>query len=406
MQRKMTGSDIVASLAKGRPWWQLRASDVQPWVQSLHHSAVQELTSRTEWIGEAWDGKSDIQVGSSAVLGSEVASLLRKLRRGIKAARLDVVGQPDSTSIRQCYGATRSALMLVVDIDLGDVVLPLGIWEWQLRDSERPSISKIADNMLSIIGHALSMRDRLIQREFRLRKALQETVAKIGTGVAPLWLRMNPFPINENPKYLIASPYLMCIISLNDCLEWTPTGDEQITTVRDIRKQYRWLARYHRPRAQTLDRLVATGSQGSIDELSLAIIAAQGLNPGDVFRLAHQEALTDRRGSVQFHRPDRPQDASHRDQLYYRDGRLKIIIGFDGGVYTSDVLSVWGDFPETVAHAARGKRLDQFVDHAAFRETGIVVKVAETRQGALDLNHRLRSISIEEAERRWMLAAK
>ena len=56
-QELLTGSEIVAAMAGDRAWWQLRAGDIAPWVRSLHPSATQELVSRTEWIGEPWDGK-------------------------------------------------------------------------------------------------------------------------------------------------------------------------------------------------------------------------------------------------------------------------------------------------------------------------------------------------------------
>ena len=70
MQRTPTGKEIVAAMAGDHPWWQLRAGDVAPWVRTLHPSATEELSSRTEWIGDAWDGESGIEVGSQTVTGT------------------------------------------------------------------------------------------------------------------------------------------------------------------------------------------------------------------------------------------------------------------------------------------------------------------------------------------------
>ena len=394
MQKQPTGQEIVASLAGNRPWWKLTAGDVEPWVRSLHPSAVQELASRTEWIGDAWDGVADIPNGTAVAKAKDVARLLSKLRRGIKKLTIQGVALPDASSVRQClsgYGANQT---LALDIDFGEFILPLGIQDGMLAGREKVSVSKIAASMLGIIAHADKVRARLVRRELRMRRAFEDTVARIGHGAAPLWLRLEPYPFHWEPAEITNSHYVMLIVVLDECLAWSPVGDERIWTVRDIRDHHRYNARRQKPRAAALAELQVSGSQGWIDETALAIIEEKDLKPADVFREAAEAVLADRRGCLPFTRNGKP------EHLYFRDGRLEPLLMFEGGTYSAGRLSLRGDFPESMGIAAVGRELAEFVDHPAFRANRIVVKKAEVREGVLDLLHDVRCVSVEEAQLR------
>ena len=58
-----SGEQILNAMARGRPWWKLRACDIAPWVRSLPAAVRDKTDSRLACVGAAWDGTSDISVG-------------------------------------------------------------------------------------------------------------------------------------------------------------------------------------------------------------------------------------------------------------------------------------------------------------------------------------------------------
>ena len=281
--------------------------------------------------------------------------------------------------------------MLIVDIDLGDFVLPLGIDERSLRREGSDWCTATASRMAEHVRMADGKRRQIVAREMRLRQAVEETAAAIGDGVAPLWLRMDAIPVLEDPGHIAFRHYVMLLVTLNDCMRWSPVGTERIGTVKDVRDHRSWYAKTQRLRAAALSALSANGSEGSISEVALALINERGLDAVTTFRQAVQARLADRRGAVEFERNGKP------ERLYYVDGALQATLGFEGGHYYIGSLTLWGDWPEQLAIGARGRPLAAFVDHPALASTGVRVAKATLRRGALDLDHVIRLIPVEAA---------
>lgn len=393
MRNMQTGNEIVGALAGDRPWWRLRAGDVDPWVKTLHPSATQELASRTEWIGEPWDGISDVALGDVNVAATKAKLLLSELRRAIRSLRLDDVRLPEARDVRVCIGSDAGRHTLVFDVDMEEFVLPLGLNGWALHREKGLSCRILAEKMAAHVGMADRKRPQLAARERRLRRAVEETAAGVGEGVAPLWLRMNWIPFHEDPKHVAGYEYVMLLVTLNDCLRWSPVGTERIWSVKDVRDHRSWYGKEQRRRAAALAGLAAAGSEGSISEVALALIEEHGLDPVATFRQAVEARLADRRGAIKLQRNDRS------EQLHYVDGSLQATIGFKGGHYTPGSLTLWGDWPEQIAIGAKDRPLAAYVDHPAFVSTGIRVSKGSARQGALDLNHRIRLVAVESAVR-------
>ncbi|KQT33674.1 hypothetical protein ASG29_06590 [Sphingomonas sp. Leaf412] len=396
MKNMTDGLEIVASIARGRDYWELRAGDVQDWVSTLPRSATQERISRIEWVGNAWDGRSDIRVGSEdertvMLSAPEITQLLGELHRGILALRIAGVAPPMPDSVRTCCLSTADQIALVIDFDFGDFILPLCVDHRRYWVTEKPTVDEIAGGMLDILAHADRVRGRIAKREAGLRRALEETAAKIGRGTAPLWLRMEPLPHYGRPKDIAELRYVMLMVALNRGLVWAPTGDERIRTVREIRSHYGYHHREHRSRATALANLQSAGSQGLISEVALAIVRERGLDPREVLRQAVAAGAEDFRGGVQFDRNGK------RETLHYQDGVLVALLEFEGGVYSDNALSLWGSYPETLALGATGRKLSDFVDHPAFVSAELVATGAESRQGALDIFHDGKPIPVEAA---------
>lgn len=396
MDMTLNGAEIVAGISGARPWWKLQATDIQPWVATLHPSATQESASRIEWIGDAWDGESDIHVGAEVVTAKQTSDLLARLRRGIRALSLGVAA-PTPSSVRQAlYGiSTRQAF--VIDFDFGDFILPIAIDENEL--AAQPSWAETARKMLAILNAVPARRATIQRRELNMRRAFEETVKRIGHGVGGLWLRMDPFPVREDPKYIQYQAYHWVMITLSRTLDWTPVGAERAHTMKDIRDYFGFFFKAQRLRAEAITTLVATGSKGAISELALAFCEERGLDPRDTLDLARAAARDDSRGALQFVRNEK------RETLYYVDGTMHASFEFEGGHYYTDCLTLWGTYPEILAEGAKGRPFEAFVDHLLFKATGVTVARAETRSQAFDLWHDMRPRPIEQVGREHALTA-
>ena len=398
MDKLMNGSEIVASIAGASSYWQMGAGGVMRWAATLPFSATQDNVGRIEWVGTAWDGSSQVSLGGAhegEIIGGEVVTeLLGHLSREIPLLGIAGIEVPGPEDVRTCFIGSSDKLALVIDVNFGDFDLPLYVDHCRRWAADKLTSREIANGMLGILKHADKVRDRILRRERTMRRALEETALRIGDGVAPLWLRMAPFPHYENPKYVTRSCYVMLLVVLNDELIWAPTGYERIWTVKEIREYYRWHHRDQKARADAIRKLHAARSEGWISEVALAIINEKGLDPRDVFRQAVAEAKADRRGAVRFERN------GNRETLYVRDGVLSASLVFAGGAYTRNTLTLSGDYPATLALGAKGRKLADFVDHPAFVATGLVATKGVSEQGALEIFHSPRNVSVEEAVRR------
>ena len=385
----ITGLEIVAQIAGSRPWWSLDAGDVAPWIKSLHFSAVEDHVSRTEWIGDAWDGTSAMQVGRRNIAASDIRRLLELLGRSINQLGISAIVPPDARSVRQCFVGVGAREALTIDIDMDGFILPLCIEERTLAGDEIMDWEAIAAEMARHIESVDRIRDRFLSRELRLRRAMMETVAAIGAGAAPLFLRIDPHPFNESTEHILYSSYVMLIVTLNDCLEWSPVGTERISTMKDVRDHRMWYAKTHRPRASALASMRSTQSRGSICKVTLALLEEQGLDPSDILDQARDAALRDRRGTVTIVRKDLP------IEIHYRDGLLRSSFLFEGGHYMTGSLTLWGNFPDALAIGAKGRPLASYVDHPAFHAARLKVSRSQNRDGALDLHHTVGKVPIE-----------
>ncbi|MEN3340542.1 MAG: hypothetical protein V7647_4218, partial [Acidobacteriota bacterium] len=357
MNKTSNGIDIVASLAADRPYWRLDASQVDTWVKSLHRSATAELVSRTEWIGDAWDGISDIEVAGRHVGSAHLVELLNELRTALTARGCDGVTAPDVGCVRHCFVGPSARESLAIDFDFGDFVVPLcldaGVWT-KIGDA---SPSQIADRMVSLLGNVDNLRDRILVRELRMRRAFEEAADGIGEGAAPLWFRLQPLPLDQEAQDILYSPYLMIFVVLDECLEWSPVGTENACTVKDVRDYRGYLKPAQRRRAHARADLEARGSRGSISPIALALIEERNLDPVAIFDEAREARLADRRAAVEFNRAER------KETLFYNEGILGAAFPFEGGHFYFDSLMLWGEFPETLVNSAKHRALASFVDH-------------------------------------------
>lgn len=404
MDRQRTGSQIAADLGDGRPFWQMRASSIASWADTLPHSATMSFANGVEWVGVDWDGASSVEIGDpyagspELVTAPDIHALIKKLRRGMPVAIRGPHRLPTSASVRTCI-APSGMQALTIDLDLIDFILPVCIdFRGAFVGQKKPTIAVIADRMLGLAQAAEARREAMAAREARMRRALEETSARIGDGAAPLWLRLEPIAHHEDPKYVPHSGYVMLLAILDENLLWSPIGSRSIHTVKDVRSHHGHYYRDHRRRAATLRRMLAEATDGYVDEVAFALLIERGLDPQRTLRSARDAAFEDRASGLKFARGGRS------ETLFLRDGVLWASFDFEGGCFAADELSIWGTHPETLAHAAAGRPLSDFVAHPLLIASTARADHGRIRPGALDVTTEKRPISVREAQKRFEAA--
>ncbi len=392
MLGKLNGIEIVAPISGDQPYWRLGAADVQRWVNSLPPSATQDNVSRVEWVGEAWDGSSNIYIGGDScgrdMNAFAITSLLRKLCSGIRTLGIDQIVPPKASSIRICRIASNT--VLIVDFDLVDFIIPIAIDGSRTNGKRGPSVAAIATQMLEFVKGADAIRFDIANRETGMRRVLEETAAEIGHAAAPLWMRLGHVPYYDDAKYLPEMGYVVLLATINQDLVWAPSGSERIETVLEVRAHQDYYARDHGERATILEDRHATNSAGAISQTALAFIANKGLDVGETFDAVVASAMAHRGGGLHFER------GKTTETLYHHNGAVMISLNFPGGSYYRDCLTLRGDYPLSVANQAVGKQLSEFVEHPAFSCDGLVITKAVMREGTLDLHHAALNVPIEQ----------
>jgi hypothetical protein len=279
------GVKLVSALLAGRQWWQLRASDIQGCRPA--HAPI-SFDDSLQWIGAAWDGTSDISVAGLIICDTGV--LISELRREISRLGRIGVHLPDANSVRVCLvrDADEPDLAppldaLAVDIDFGDFILPIGIDVYKFQNRAKNAIEDIVDSMIRIIVYTAKKRKQVLARELRLRRVMEEIFNKMGRGTSPLWLRLEPFPFGRRAMFLHDAPYVAFGVALDQSQRWVPQGSERIFNMRELRLHFHYRLSGHPKRHATLLELRATGSQGWIDDVALALIKERDANPSEVF---------------------------------------------------------------------------------------------------------------------------
>lgn len=381
--------------------------------------------NRLGWLGRPWDGHNDLPVGewpwdgerdvneaeplvddidawdAAAVPGHEMKMLVAELRRLISAMPELGVALPDHRDVRATLAGEEGDVsepttgMAVIDFDLGGMMLPIGLEDWQLRDHTWVPVDEVAAKMVERLAYAASHRRKLLRRELKMREGFERDVGRFGGGAAPLWLRMEPLPIFGQASNVFRLPYVALDLRLGIHQVWAPSGSERVGSAPLLRRIYARQGTGHRRNVERLETMRATGSQGWISDVALALIEQAGRNPAEVFREEREASLHD--GRSEHFGCD-----GYFGSLFCHYGVLSPYFTFKQGCYNDGKLTIDGTYPQTFALAAPGRPLSQFVDHPAFAAAGAIVTHAEHTAERLTLHYKPRLIPVEEAERRWL----
>lgn len=166
----------------------------------------------------------------AGVPGHEMKRLVAERRRLIDGLPALGVALPDHRDVRATLVGDEgdvsepTSAMAVVDFDIGGMVLPIGIDDWQLRSDTWTPVEEVAALMVDKLVHAATHRRKLLRRERKIREGFERDVARLGGGAAPLWLRVEPLRFSGRVSDLFRLPYVALDVRLDMHQVWPPPG--------------------------------------------------------------------------------------------------------------------------------------------------------------------------------------
>lgn len=401
---KITTKPMPGAVTSPHPsWWRLGSTATRRVARSHGWRATAENGS-ARWIGHEWSGRSDIRLGRSdyypglsddepryEVVSAETAShIVEILRAGITVRNIPVARLPDHRSVRRDGWDPYKCSTLVFDIDFGEFILPVGMSADVLSSHPHLTSLDVAAGMIDAITRAHADRDQHAAREIELRCAFEEQ-ARLAS-VTPLWFRLMPWTFN--PQYVapFGTTYEMIALMLDQDLR--PILGQRLTNSdTDIERYLGFHGEMQRRRAANRSKLEALGSAGFVTDVAFGLMQARGMEPREVLNYLRVSRLAGDHAGVLY------QTATTRETLTLVEGVLDATIKFDGGDYADGKLTLEGDYPKTLAMAAKRRPMTAFVDHPAFRLAGTTIRQARSLKGRLRLYHTVQRFPVENASR-------
>lgn len=372
-------------------WWRLGAAAT---LRFAEHRGWRPTTDNggAPWIGREWNGRSNIRLGSEIVASQTVEAVLAHLRRGIAAHRVRVARLPDRASVRCCWFCGPRLATIVIDVDFGEFILPVSITESLVARHSDLTAEEVAVGMIDIIVTADAVREQIGALDLDLRNAVVEQ--SMVAAVTPLWLRMPAWHFNRRYEAPLTDARELTVLMLDQNLRPVISGLRSSRTVAGFTHFLGFHGKMQRRRAVMRAKLDAAGSAGFVTDVARGLIEARGMDPIDVLtRLRASCSESDHEGIS--HRTD-----TTFERLTFTEGLIEATIVFAGGNYRSGKLTLNGNFPATLAMAAKGRPLTAFVDHPAFRAAGVTIGYGRALRGRLRLYHKVRSLPVEEVARK------
>lgn len=380
---------LVVDMTADRNWWRLRAADVESLVSRSGGSSVRWSRNRIEWVGVSWDGASPLRVGEHAVACGAIQRLLTQLKPKIEKLNVPSVRVPTAGDVRACAAGLAENERLTIDVDFEDFILPIAIAATAF-DSPPDALNSVTEGVLRHVEAAARNRKPIARREAALRRAVEGTSNRIGSGCMPLWLRLDPAAFDERPDPTFSRHYKLVMTVLDDSLSSSPSVPDAVWTVADIRDHLRLHGYAQRRRTVALSALRKSGSRGTMTEISLALVRALGLDPFEALHSAHVARIKDPRGALHIRR------WGCTNSLSWIEGVLRTSIQFAQGQYDDGELTLYGDHPDSLALACVGRRLTAIMDHPAFGASDLRISTASPWDDGLCLCHPNRVIPVNE----------
>jgi hypothetical protein len=369
-------------------WWRRQAGDIETIASRVGGSSRRWTGNLVEWSGVSWDGTSALRVGTEEICGPALVQLLSRLRHDIQRLEVPFVTAPRLRDVRVCLAGSYERESLILDVDFHNFILPIAV-DGHAFGGSAASLDLILEGVMRQIDAAARVRRGIARREAALRAALMTTSTRIRGECAPLWLRMDPVPADRRPDPPLHRYYKMVTTLLDDSLSPSPSPPEAIWTVADIRDHWRLHGHVQQRRTAARTSLRVSGSIGAMTETSLALVRAAGLEPFATTEAARVARIKDADGGLGF------RGWGCQNILNWVEGVLRTSIRFEQGRYDDGGLTLYGDYPASLALGSEGRQLTTIMDHPAFRTADCRILSAVVTEGEFQLRHHDRVIPLE-----------
>ncbi len=233
-------------------------------------------------IGVPWDGVSDLTATGHPTIAAHDASQIVAAVSKELAFLADPFVQPvDAQSLRWAVKSSSGRPLIVIEVDLGGVVLPFSNSEMPLHGASPIQIEQFACDIAYHVNSERKYRDRLLARQAKACLSLEKAILRFGPGCRPLWLRMSPISADDPKAYSRSRCYDWCVEVLDDELRPSITGE----IGNNPTQIHKWVgpeARHHRRRLKTREDIKTAEAKGAMDSVALALLKLRGRDPVEV----------------------------------------------------------------------------------------------------------------------------
>lgn len=334
-------------------------------------------------IGKIWNGVSDLTFGQVTLQAKEISDLLRHLRKQIEILHDDGIQLPDVNSVRLVEANARYRRFLVIDTAIDGVSIPIGFPEYALRDRRGNWIKPLIDCFLKHVGEAQRYRTRLFERERKMLETFLASVKKLGFESRPFWLRMTPIDcLDDFEKGDM--PYEFALLVRDEKLDLKLSGyfawnaRELRSCVSDYKRDQRRCEKRHR-------QIVKANASGIVEDVAEKLIRFLGFEPDEI----RKELL--KKGRYEDWQPmEIPGPGDCKNHFFFAGGVIGCSIKAAGFCYSSGILMVQGQMPDSFLATGKGRLLKDIVDHPAFCSSKIRVSKITRYPEAVSFHHTIR----------------
>ncbi len=335
-------------------------------------------------IGVPWDGVSDLTATDHPTISAHDASQLLAVVSKELACLADPLIQPlEAQSLRRS-ASTSGRPRIVIEVDLGGVVLPFSNSDISLHGATSARIDQLACDIAYHVNAEWKHCGRLLARQAKAESSLEKAMLRFGPGCRPIWLRMNPISADDPKAYSRSRSYDWVLEVLDDELRPSITGEIGANPTQI----HKWIgpeARHHRRRLKMRENIRSAGAKGAMESVALALIKLRGRDPVEVLDNLLERARLVSKPVLTIH-----SEGESTEIVYFHNGIVASSISFEGGHYSKGSLILFGKLPHVYLATAKGKQLTEIVDHPAFALSGVTVARVESRDGACDFDHNLK----------------
>jgi hypothetical protein len=239
------GVQIQAELCQGRPWWELNAADIEPWMSTWTDREKKCRYGNSYFIGKPWNRTSILHhqaahMNPRKIEPAILEEVLRRLYDLVVLEGMKDVKPITVENVRIVNEDPSGYPFVVIDIQFDRLIVPILIDPLDLRHQSSLTIDEVVAMAFNVIKKAYPIRFELGGEDISLRMVWEAEINTIGYGIAPIWFRRQPVPIYQKKFNLNNWPRCLAAIAFDHTLGWGLIGDDSVSSVTAIKRAVKW----------------------------------------------------------------------------------------------------------------------------------------------------------------------